>query len=162
MTGTDCYSESESDTLDISENRIAIKIPEYLWFDSISINDDGDYIGSNVSVEFNISNGPVVDEHLQVQDKIVEELKLSLDDRADKIDVETSYSYNDWNFRFDEGEVIDGMRTFYIDGINYTYDKGEDKDITIEITEDSEEQADARKEAERLRIEEWRKNYNNN
>jgi hypothetical protein len=163
MTGNDFYSVSESDTFDIEDKPILIEIPEYLWFDSISITTEGFLSESvSVSVNFNISNGPVVDDHGKLEDELSEMLDHLISSHLDEVKKEVTYVYNEWNFIFDEGEVKDGKRIFIIDSIVYSYENGEDKAIAIEITDEAEEQAEQRKREEEERWkkmqEEWNKN----
>ena len=164
FTGTDNYSTTESDSIILGKDKhIKIEIPEYLWFDTISINTEGNVDDDfSVLVNFNISNGPVVDEHNLLENDLPEMIEREVLDRLQGTNQTANYSYNEWSFQFDEGEVIDGKRTFIIDSIEYSYEDGEDKEICIEITDDAEEQAEQRKREEEERWkkmqEEWNKN----
>jgi len=164
LSGTDFYSQSEGDTLELEEgNFIEIVIPDYLWFDTLNVNTEG-YAedGLNVSVNFNITNGPVVDEHGDVENELSESLETMILKHLNKVQKQVNYAYNEWPFRFDDGILKDGKRIFYIESIDYSYDDGEDKVIAIEITDEVENQTRQSKMEERLRwekqMEEWNKN----
>jgi hypothetical protein len=168
LTGIDYYSSSESACLELrKKDYIRIEVPEYLWFDTLSINTEGYHEddGIELTVNFNITNGPVVDEHTTLEETLSEMLEKTISERLDHVKEQVNYVSNDWNFRFDEGEIIDGKRVFFIKEIDYNYEDGEDKDICIEITDDAEEEMIARKKEEEERWnkmrEEWA-NKNNN
>ena len=81
LSGTDNYSCSESACLELEQkDHIKISIPEYLWFDTINISTEGYHEdeGISVSVEFNITNGPVVDEHNSLEEELSEKLRKTI------------------------------------------------------------------------------------
>ena len=164
MTGTDFYSTTESNSEQLEEDKfIKIEIPEYLWFDTLTINTEGNVEdgGLSISVSFNITNGPVVDEHNTLEDEISDMIDQQILERLQNLD-KVNYVYNDWRFRFDEAEIIDGKRVFFIEEVDYSYEDSDDKEICIEITDDAEEQAEQRRREEEERWkkmqEEWNKN----
>jgi DNA-binding cell septation regulator SpoVG len=69
---------------------------------------------------------------------------------------QVNYVSCDWNFRFDDAKVINGKRVFFIEEIDYNYECGEDKDICIEITDDAEEIAIAKKKEDEERWNSYR------
>lgn len=158
MTGTDFYSTTESDGEHLEEDKfIKIEIPEYLWFDTLTINTEGNVEdeGLSISVSFNITNGPVVDEHNTLEDEISDMIDQQILERLQNLD-KVNYVYNEWSFRFDEAEIIDGKRVFFIDEIDYSYEDGEDKYISIEITDDAEEIVIAKKKEDEERWNSYR------
>jgi hypothetical protein len=157
LTGIDNYSCSESACLELKKkDYIRIEVPEYLWFDTLTINTEGYHedSGIDVTVNFNISNGPVVDEHSTLEESLSEMIRDAVTERLDHVKEQVNYVYSDWSFRFDEGQIIDGKRVFFIEDIDYNYEDGEDKEICIEVTDDAEEEMIARRKEEEER---WNK-----
>ena len=138
FTGTDFNSTTEGDLLELSEDeQIRIEIPDYLWFDRLEINSEG-YLENdlNVTVDFKITNGPIVDHHVEKEDDIRNFLTDSIFDLLNKVpNVDITYVYNEWSFDFSEGVVEDDKRVFYIDEIQYSHELEETKDIDVEITD---------------------------
>ena len=159
LSGTDNYSCSESACLELEQkDHIKISIPEYLWFDTINISTEGYHEddGISVSVEFNITNGPVVDEHNSLEEELSEKLRNTISKRLENVKERVNYVSCDWNFKFDDAKVINGKRVFFIEEIDYNYECGEDKDICIEITDDAEEIAIAKKKEDEERWNSYR------
>jgi hypothetical protein len=138
FTGIDYISTTEGSLLELLEHeQIRVEVPDYLWFDTLDINTDG-YLGEdlNVTVDFRITNGPVVDHHIEKEDDIREFLTKKIFNLLNKVEgLDISYVYNDWTFDFSEGVVEDDKRVFYIDEIQYSHELEETKDIDVEITD---------------------------
>jgi hypothetical protein len=138
FTGTDFNSTTEGDLVELSEDeQIRIEVPEYLWFDQLVINSEG-YLENdlNVTVDFRITNGPIVDHHVEKEDDIRNFLTDSIFNLLNAIsDVDITYVYNDWSFDFNKGVVEDDKRVFFIDEIQYSYELEESRDIDVEITD---------------------------
>lgn len=162
FTGIDYYSTSETESVECS---IEIKIPEILWFDSITIDTEGYYEDDfSVNFSFNINNGPVVQEHTVLEEKLSEQIREKLISVLDKMTdrFHISSVYNSWTFTFNDGTVKKDKRIFYINEVYFSYEETTEKDICVEISDDLEQKLFEREEAERLRWEkmkeEWRKN----
>lgn len=162
FTGVDNYSTSESESV---ECNIEIKIPENLWFDIITVDTEG-YLddGLDVTFNFHISNGPVVKEHNELEEKLSEQIRQKLITVLNKM-TNTYYIssvYNSWTFRFNDGIVKNGKRIFYINEVDFSYEETTEKDVCIEISDDLEQKLFEREKAERMRwekiMEEMRKN----
>ena len=165
LSGTDNYSCSESACLELrKKDYVRIEVPEYLWFDTLSIDTEGYHedSGIDVTVNFNISNGPVVEEHTTLEETLSEMLQKTISERLDNVKEQVNYVSSDWNFQFDDGQIIDGKRVFFIEEIDYNYECGEDKDICIEITDDAEDQLLQRQKEQEERWNKFREDYNNN
>jgi hypothetical protein len=159
FSGADYYSASDSDSMSLERDQvIEVQIPEYLWFDSISIDTSG-YLEEedvNVNVSFNISNGPVVDEHVTLEEELSEVIRSLIVKRLDSLErSDITQVYNEWLFPFDEGVLSNGKRIFFIDCIEFSYESGEDKQICIEITDDAEVEMLERRRVEKERWDKW-------
>ena len=139
FTGIDFNSTTEGDLLKLSEDEhIRIEVPEYLWFDKLIINTEGYFDESDltVTVDFRITNGPIVDHHVEKEDDISNFLSKQIITFLGNIDYQdVNYVYNDWSFDFNDGVIEDDKRVFFIDEIQYNYELEESREIDVEITD---------------------------
>ena len=68
FVGEDSMEDNAEKTLFLSDS-IKVKIPNQLWFDSISLNVSGHAECMDVSFRFVIQNGPVCSEHVELEKK---------------------------------------------------------------------------------------------
>lgn len=164
MTGIDNYSCSEQGCVELEKSKyIKIEIPEYIWFDTINISTEGHTDdGVQASFNFNITNGPVVEEHALLEDELADKISEAVTDRLNSVQEDINYIYNEWPFRFEDGVLQNGKRIFYIEEIDYNYECGEDKQICFEITDDSEEQMLEKKREDEERWNKFRDDMNKN
>ena len=73
FSGEDYYSERDCIDVDMTKYPVKIRIPKDLWFDTINIDVDA-YESLGSTVRFFINNGPVVDEHVMIEESIREYL----------------------------------------------------------------------------------------
>lgn len=147
FAGTDLYSENDTYSLDLREDEyysykpIAIRIPKHIWFDSISIGTDSHIEDFDVVVEMLISNGPVTEEHAEVERTTEKYVKDCMDNliSAFEGDYDITYVYNDnvinYNDFKEEGEFL----VAYIDEFNFNYDNTNEKDVSFFITENQDQ-----------------------
>lgn len=161
FSGTDYYSVSETDTV---THTIKIEVPDHLWFDVLSIDTEGSFYEEDVDVtaSFSIHNGPVVPEHTEIENDIERLVGTTISDvlvGTQRTDL--NYVYNNWTFEFEDGQVENGKRVFYINEFDFSYESTTENELCIPISDEAEEELLDRREEEKVRrekmMEEWNK-----
>jgi hypothetical protein len=129
--GTD--SDIPSDTMKL-ENPIKVVIPKDLWFDGIYIHGEGyetEFI-NGINVELKIKDGPVSQQHVDLEKTLQEQIGKEVGDRLLSLEVSINYCYNEWTIErhefLEEGDNLVGL----IKEIDYTYDKETDMTWSID------------------------------
>lgn len=97
--------DTESQSCELDDIDIEIRVPKALNFDSIEIVSEGTYFLKELTVRcgFVMSNGPVFPEHIETQDVMETHVKDSIDDilttHKDCKDEEIGWVYNEWTIR---------------------------------------------------------------
>jgi len=114
--GEEITSEYESEDCNIE-----VEVPKAFNFDSISIEISGDWEYDPVGVfcRFNISNGPVFEEHMGLQNKIQETLEKDITDVISKLNCTVGSVYNDWVINRDDMDEVGENLVFVIESISY-------------------------------------------
>lgn len=136
--GDDSYEENLEKVLSLEEeDKITFNIPKYLWFDSISLESSGHAEDLDVSFRFLISNGPVCEEHTDLESLFEEQIKDEIYDRLSKVTYvgEVNSVYIDITVSRDSMEKDkDDNFILSIDEIVYYEYETEDKSISIPIS----------------------------
>lgn len=134
------YGHDSTDEQDfITVKNLKVSIPEQLNFEAINILTEGymnDYNDFHVSAGFVIQNGPVFQEHLDLEEKIGKDLTSAIEKLVSterEIDRVTS-CYNDWEIRRDE-MVKDGKGNlvFFIHHVEFCITETQEKYFEIKI-----------------------------
>lgn len=97
--------DTESDSSELDDINIEIRVPKALNFDSIEIISEGTYCFGELEVKcrFAITNGPVFSEHIEIQDAMRNHVEDLLDTilrtHKDTKNEEIGWVYNEWSFR---------------------------------------------------------------
>ena len=138
FVGDDSYEENAEKVLFLEEkDKITFKIPEYLWFDSIVLEASGHAGDVDVRFRFIITNGPVCEEHIQLESLIKDQIKNDILKRIEEetpvgdvnsvyVDVEETRD----NMKKDK----DGNFILSIESIVYYQYETNDKTISIPIS----------------------------
>lgn len=122
------------------DDPIEIKIPEDLWFDSISIDASGDFNDDfGVNVRMVVNNGPVVEEHSDVESILGDYIGSVIKDSVVNHDAYAHSCYTDWVFRRDQFITNeDGSIVAYIYTVIYSARNTEHNSYHVNIPEDEE------------------------
>jgi len=154
-SGEVCYNprsgEFEGDSrTSVSESAttvsdIEIVVPEAINFDSISIDLEGNSEdGVSCSFKLNVMNGPVFEEHRDIEREVEDQVKERVCTILDKVcfDKERYSVYDSDSISRDEMELVvkNGVRSLVhkIESISFYYDIREEDMITFEISDDLE------------------------
>lgn len=138
LVGDDSYEENAEKVLFLEEeDKITFKIPGYLWFDSIYLEASGHAEDIDVRFTFLITNGPVCEEHFELESLIKDHIKNAI---LKRIQEETSVG--DVNSVYvDKEETRDSMKKdkdgnfiLSIESIVYYQYETNDKTISIPIS----------------------------
>lgn len=133
--GNDYYEESDSFKYKIPTGPIKIAVPKELWFDRVYVEIGGWGDEVNCTFRLEISNGPVVGEHMSLEEQATMLIERTLEDTLLKEE------WGDINsISFEESFEInalptdkDGNKIITIDSIDYSKYVGKHIDIHIEI-----------------------------
>ena len=100
---------------------IEVKVPKALNFDSITIETAGDweYDPIRITCRFNISNGPVFEEHIDLQREIEESIEHAVISEIDKLNCTVGSVYNDWEITRDRMKEVGDELVYVIDSLGY-------------------------------------------
>jgi hypothetical protein len=114
---------------------IEFKVPKALNFDSISIETSGDWEYEPVKVfcRFNISNGPVFEEHIDLQIELQEILENAVINEISRLNCTVGSVYNDWEITRDMMEEFGDYLVFVIDSIGFEDKISNEKDHEISV-----------------------------
>ena len=134
--------ETTSDGGSLEDICIEIIIPKYLNFDRIEILTDGTFCWEelNTTFKFVIVNGPVFQEHLEIEKSMESYLTESIThilhtDEACK-DEEVGWVYNDWSIPREQFTEEGDSLVFIIDSLDYTYNNTIHQPYHISINEE--------------------------
>lgn len=114
---------------------IEFKVPKALNFDSITIETTGDwdYDPIHVTCRFNISNGPVFEEHINLQIELQDILEHAVTNEISRLNCTVGSVYNDWEITRDMMEEFGDYLVFVIDSIGFEDKVTNDKFHEISI-----------------------------
>ena len=100
---------------------IEVKVPKALNFDSITIESTGDweYDPIHITCRFNISNGPVFEEHIDIQREIEESIEHAVTSEIGNLNCTVGSVYNDWVINRDEMKEVGDDLVYVIDSLGY-------------------------------------------
>lgn len=100
---------------------IEVRVPKALNFDSITIESTGDweYDPIHITCRFNISNGPVFEEHIDLQREIEESIEHAVTSEISKLNCTVGSVYNDWVINRDEMKEVGDDLVYVIDSLGY-------------------------------------------
>ena len=134
--------DTESQTCELDDIDIEIRVPKALNFDSIEIVSEGTYFLEELSVRcgFVMANGPVFPEHLETQYVMETYVRDSIDDilttHKECKDEEIGWVYNEWTLRREslgeDGDYLVGN----INSIDFSLNNTINKSYYIPINED--------------------------
>jgi hypothetical protein len=131
--GIDTYSTSESDNYLC---KIKVIVPDDIWFDQLDINiemqDDDDE--PNVASSFIISNGPRIDLHTEIENKIGKNIKKQVMKIQEGIRNFNSL-YENVSIANREFSKRKDKLFFIIKKVGYSYDGCQDNNIQIQLPE---------------------------
>ena len=141
FSGTDNYSEDEGDDIELRDDdedyphkRIPIRIPKHLWFDELFLGTEG-YVesGLGVSCSIIINNGPVTQEHADLEDTLTEYFEEQVRIVFNRLkEVTVNYAYNEITLTKADFTEEDDFMVAYVSDLNYTFLHETEK--TIEFT----------------------------
>jgi hypothetical protein len=142
FSGVDYYSEDEGDSIELKDGdadyphkRIPIRIPKHLWFDEVFVGTEGYYDDMDVTCQLIIHNGPVTQEHADLEDTLTDYMNNAIRETINRIeDVNVNYLYNEINIPFSNFVAKGKFMVGYIDELQYTYENCREKQITFSIT----------------------------
>lgn len=132
--GEDTYEENKEKSCMCN---IKIKIPEYLWFDSLFIECSGSGECPDISCRLIIDNGPVFEEHLELEKDIVSLVESSIYSTLNKITCpsEVNSVYIDVNERRNSLQRDSEGNLYYtIDEFIYYEYETDGKEVSIPIS----------------------------
>lgn len=134
--------DTESQTCELDDIDIEIRVPKALNFDSIEIATEGTYFLEELNVRcgFVMANGPVFPEHLETQNVMETYVRDSIDDilttHKECKDEEIGWVYNEWTLRREslgeDGDYLVGN----INSIDFSLNNTIHKSYYIPINED--------------------------
>lgn len=140
FTGEGKETNTEQNTIGC---KIKLTLPKALNFDRVDIDLWGDieYEPLECKFRFQISNGPVFEEHSEIEkemsEKIVNEIdKVSMTIQLDE-DSDLRGMYNDWVIQRSEMEEEGDDLVFYIEQVDYSYGSHKYQNHFIYVSEDS-------------------------
>lgn len=132
---------TEYDTSDVS---IELRIPKALNFESITIDTEGGSQHDEVrcSFRFSISNGPVFEEHVNLQTEWEEKIQTLLTDFAYTVelgeDSEVEGMYNDWIIGRDHMTEDGDDLVFTIEDVGFSYSCPRYQHRVVTVLEDGD------------------------
>lgn len=133
LVGEDSYEESK-DFVYKFPKPINITIPKDIWFDSLAIEASGYVEEIDVAVRLLISNGPVSQEHLDLEDEIAGMIRTTIDKTLCNDVYEVNNIWLDEDIKVEDmNKDEDGNPYFNITEISYSKYEGEDKDVYIQF-----------------------------
>ena len=142
--GTDDYSEDSHDTIDTN---IIIKVPKKFWFETLHIECEANYDDTpQMSVRFIIKNGFLSDEHTTFCSNLEDTLNIEFSNYFDNYDSVEGYEFRGCGDSFildrtDATEDGDDL-IFNINKIELQVITSDDKDIVLELDEETAEAID--------------------
>lgn len=138
LEGDDSYEENAEKVRFLEEeDKIRFKIPGYLWFDSVVLEASGHAEDLDVRFRFIITNGPVCEEHIEIESRVEDQIK---NDILERIKEET-YVGDVNSVYVDKEETRDSMEKdkdgnfiLSIESITYYQYETNDKTISIPIS----------------------------
>jgi hypothetical protein len=131
--GDDSYEEQQEFTYKLRKH-LVLTIPKDLWFDTIEVDMSG-YDGDlDTSVRLSITNGPVVQEHIDFESKSVEALQEVANQLFDDVDEVRDLWISEAPVKREDLSVDkDGNPYHAVTNIIYSKYVGEDKEIVIQL-----------------------------
>jgi hypothetical protein len=125
--------EGEEITSDYTSTdcEIEVKVPKALNFDSITIESTSDY--TSITCRFNISNGPVFEEHIDLQREIEESIEHAVTSEISKLNCTVGSVYNDWVINRDEMKEVGDDLVYVIDSLGYEDKVSHSKEHEISV-----------------------------
>jgi hypothetical protein len=129
--------EGEEITSDYTSTdcEIEVKVPKALNFDSITIESTGDweYDPIHITCRFNISNGPVFEEHIDLQREIEESIEHAVTGEISNLNCTVGSVYNDWVINRDEMKEVGEYLVYVIDSLGYEDKVSHSKEHEISV-----------------------------
>ena len=131
--GDDSYEEQQEFTYKLRKP-LVLTIPKDLWFDTVEIDMSGYDDDIDVTVRLSVTNGPVVQEHLEFESNSVTALKEIASQLFDDVDEVRDLWTNEVPVKREDLSVDkDGNPYHAVTNIIYSKYVGEDKEIVIQL-----------------------------
>ena len=133
FVGNDNYEETE-DFRYMFRNPLTLTIPKDLWFDTVELDMSGFSHDMDILVRLYISNGPVIQDHMDFESNAVKSIEVILNELFDDIDEVRDVWYN-INPIKREDLPVDGEGNPYLMLTKFDYSKyiETDKEILIQL-----------------------------
>jgi hypothetical protein len=131
--GYDCYEQTEEFTYKFRKP-LVLTIPKDLWFDTLEVDVSGYSEDMDITVRLSISNGPVIQDHIDFERNSVKSIEVITEELFDDIDEVRDVWFNQGAFSRDQ-LGLDEEGNSYLTLTELTYSKyvEEDKEIKIEL-----------------------------
>jgi len=131
--GCDQYEEIQDYTYKL-KNPLVLTIPKDLWFDTVDVDASGYSDDLDVSVRLSVTNGPVIQDHVDFESKSVKDIIKVLNTILDTIDDVRDIWYNG-NIVTRENLGLDENGNYKVVLTEFMYNKYEtmDKEVTIQL-----------------------------
>jgi hypothetical protein len=131
--GNDSYEEQQEFTYKFRKPLI-LTIPKDLWFDTIEVDMSGYDDDIDASVRLSITNGPVVQEHMDFESNSTKALRKIADQLFDDLDEVRDLWMSEPPFKREDLSVDkDGNPYHAVTSLIYSKYVGEDKEIVIQL-----------------------------
>ena len=139
FVGTDYYSEDDWETVDAN---IVIQVPKELWFETLHIececNHDDD---PQMSVRFIVKNGFLTDQHTAFCSNLENILGSEFNDLFNQYNRDDNFRgcSDSWIIERSEMQEEEGLLVYTINSVDIQTTQDSDKDICLELTEETVE-----------------------
>ena len=131
--GNDSYEEQQEFTYKFRKPLI-LTIPKDLWFDTIEVDMSGYDDDIDISVRLSITNGPVVQEHIDFESKSVEDLHKVAKQLFDDVDEVRDLWISEAPVKREDLSIDkDGNPYHVLTELIYSKYEGNDKEINIQL-----------------------------
>lgn len=136
--GTDFYGEDGNDVMDTT---IIINVPKKLWFDTLHVECEGNYDETpNISVQFIVKNGFLVQEHSDFCSNLEEVLKDDFDALFTTYEASDEHEFrgcNDsWILERKDAVEQDDMLVFTITKVEINTIDNTERTVVLELTDE--------------------------
>lgn len=130
--GEDNFSSNDNTTTKLG---FQVKIPTSIWFDRIQIVVAGDaYDNYSESTSFiTVDNGPVSDEHVVIEEKILSDLIEHIKSLDPEISIDSVW--DQWDIPYADFKKKGSYMVYKMDNLNYSYCDIETKEVEINLNE---------------------------
>jgi hypothetical protein len=131
--GDDSYEEQQEFTYKFRKP-LVLTVPKDLWFDTVEVDMSGYDDDIDVSVRLSVTNGPVVQEHIDFESDSVTALKVIANQLFDDVDEVRDLWFSGAPVRREDLSVDEKGNPYYtLTELMYSKYVGEDKEIRIQL-----------------------------